>query len=54
MLDLRKQLPKARTPHDKELIERQVSVTDKLIDALVYERYGLTDKEIAIVEGGDR
>jgi hypothetical protein len=43
-------LPKAMTPHDKELIERQISATDKQIDALVYELYGLTESEIRIVE----
>jgi hypothetical protein len=52
MLRLHKELPKARTPHDKELIERQISATDKAIDGLVYELYGLTESEIRIVEGG--
>ena len=27
--------------------------TDRQIDQLVYELYGLTDDEIALVEGGD-
>jgi hypothetical protein len=49
---LHKELPKARTPHDEELIERQISATDKQIDALVYELYGLTESEIRIVEAG--
>ena len=30
---------------------RQIEATDKEIDALVYELYGLTHEEIAIVEG---
>ena len=32
------------------LIECQIDATDRRIDRLVYELYGLTDKEIAIVE----
>ena len=32
------------------LIERQITATDKQIDQLVYELYGLTDEEIGIVE----
>ncbi|MCX6842537.1 MAG: hypothetical protein NTX53_09690 [candidate division WOR-3 bacterium] len=30
---------------------RQIAATDKAIDMLVYELYGLTEDEIAIVEG---
>jgi hypothetical protein len=52
MLDLHKRLPEAKTKNDRELIERQIKATDDEIDALVYELYGLTDEEIAIVEGG--
>jgi len=40
----------AKTDHDKKLIQRQIAATDKQIDQLVYELYGLTDKEIRIVE----
>ena len=29
----------------------QFAATDRRIDELVYELYGLTDKEVAIVEG---
>jgi type II restriction/modification system DNA methylase subunit YeeA len=32
-------------------LERQISDTDKAIDALVYQLYDLTPEEIAIVEG---
>jgi len=39
------------TDHYKNLIERQIEATDKQIDALVYELYGLTEDEIRIVEG---
>ena len=50
MLDLHKRLPKASTAHEKELIQRRIDATDKEIDRLVYDLYGLTEKEIRIVE----
>ena len=52
MLALHKQLPLARTPHEQTALERQIEATDRQIDALVYELYGLTEEEIAIVEVG--
>jgi len=51
MLDLHKALAKAKTDHDKTLLQRQITTTDHQIDQLVYELYGLTEEEIAIVEG---
>ena len=37
--------------HEKrELYQRQVKATDRQIDALVYELYGLTEEEIEVVE----
>jgi len=39
-----------KTDHEKVLIERQIDATDKQIDQLVYESYGLTEEEIKIVE----
>ena len=50
MLALHKQLVEAKTPHDKTAIQRQIDATDRQIDRLVYELYGLTEEEIAIVE----
>jgi hypothetical protein len=35
---------------DKELYQRQIEATDRQIDALVYELYGLAEEEIEIVE----
>ena len=32
-------------------LSAQISATDREIDKMVYELYGLTDEEIAIVEG---
>jgi hypothetical protein len=51
MRNLHKALPKAKTEHEKTATERQIAATDKQIDQLVYELYGLTEEEIRIVEG---
>ena len=51
MLGLQKSLPLAKTDHDKTLLQRQITATDKQIDQLVYELYGLSEDEIGIVEG---
>lgn len=50
MLELNKQLALARTEHEKTALQRQIEATDKQIDQLVYELYGLTDEEIKVVE----
>jgi len=50
ILKLHKDLEAAKTDHEKELIRRQIDATDKQIDKLVYELYGLTNEEICIVE----
>jgi len=50
MLSLHKQLAAAKTAHDKTVLQRQIDATDRQIDQLVYELYGLTDEEIKIVE----
>jgi len=47
-------LPKAKTPHEQESLQRQIAATDKSIDALVYELYGLMEADIRIVEGGEK
>ena len=52
MLDLNKKLPFARDDQEKTLLARQIDSTDRQIDKLVYELYGLTEEEIKIVEGG--
>jgi hypothetical protein len=51
MLSLHKQLQEARTPHEQTSLQRQIEATDRQIDTLVYELYGLTEEEIKIVEG---
>ncbi|MGV8174611.1 MAG: Eco57I restriction-modification methylase domain-containing protein, partial [Methanothrix sp.] len=50
MLALHKQLAEARTPQEQTGLQRRIEATDRQIDALVYELYGLTEEEIAIVE----
>ena len=50
MLDLHKQLASAKHPQDKTVLQRRIETTDRQIDRLVYELYGLTDEEIKIVE----
>jgi len=48
---LNKKLQDAKLDHEKTVLSRQIEATDKAIDALVYELYGLTAEEIAVVEG---
>jgi len=50
MLALHKQLSAAKSEAEKDVIQRQIDATDAEIDQLVYELYGLTAEEIAIVE----
>lgn len=50
MLDLHKKLAAAKSPLDKERIPREIEATDRQIDTLVYDLYGLSEEEIAIVE----
>ena len=46
----RQLLAAAKTAHERTAIERQIEATDHQIDKLVYDLYGLTEKEITIVE----
>lgn len=54
MLDLYRRLPSAATEHQKRLIEMQVEQADREIDGLVYDLYGLTPDERAVVEASVR
>jgi len=54
MLALHKKRAEVKIDHEKNLIEGQIEATDKQIDALVYELYGLTEEEIRIVEGAGK
>jgi len=51
VLDLQKRLAAAQSAGEGERLGRLIQATDQQIDALVYELYGLTPEEIAIVEG---
>jgi len=51
MLTLRQQLNQPQMPQQKTMLQRQIEFTDRAIDTLVYELYGLTAEEIRIVEG---
>lgn len=53
MLALRKQLIAAKTPHEQENLARQTDATERQIDNLVYELYGLDEDEIKIIEGAE-
>ena len=50
MLELHQQLAAAQIGQEKTIIQRQIDATDRQIDQLVYELYGLTDEEIRIFE----
>jgi len=45
-------LAAAKTAHDNTTLERQMDATDRQIDQLVYELYGLTEQEMGIVDKG--
>jgi hypothetical protein len=51
MLALHKQIGLAKSDGQRGMIQRQIDATDVEIDRLVYDLYGLTEEEIAIVEG---
>jgi len=51
-LELHKREAAEQVPHVKTALQRQIEATDRQIDALGYELYGLTEEEIGIVEGG--
>ena len=51
MLELHRRLPTARSPQEKEMLQREIESTDAAVDGRVYQLYGLTEEEIGIVEG---
>ena len=52
MLALHQRRAAAQTPHEQGVLQAQIDATDRQIDRLVYELYGLTEEEVRIVEGG--
>jgi type II restriction/modification system DNA methylase subunit YeeA len=49
MLDLNKKIQTAKG-NEKEQIQRQIEKTDREIDEIVYELYGITEEEKKIIE----
>ena len=54
MLELHERQAEARIERERTVIGHQISATDRQIDRLVYELYGLTEEEIRVVEEGTR
>ena len=50
VLALNSRLKSARTDQERAALRRQIEATDRQIDQLVYQLYGLTDQEIAAIE----
>jgi hypothetical protein len=50
-VDLHARLAAEGVPHEKAALQRRIEMTDRQIDALVCELHGLTEAEIAVVEG---
>jgi adenine-specific DNA-methyltransferase len=50
LVDLHAQIRSAGTEHEWTLREREIANVDRQIDAVVYEMYGLTPAEVAMVE----
>jgi hypothetical protein len=50
MLKLHEQLATAQSPNEQDHLRRDIAATDRAIDQLVYQLYGLNPEEIALVE----
>ena len=50
MLSLHKRKAACKTNHERTALERRIDASDRQVEALVYELYGLSDEEIRIVE----
>jgi type I restriction-modification system DNA methylase subunit len=51
LLEMKKRTDASQAPQERTLLERQIAATDREIDRLVYQLYGLTEEDIGIVEG---
>lgn len=51
LLTAKQEQAKVLADRDTKYWDRRCAALDGQIDALVYELYGMTDEEIAIVEG---
>ena len=54
LLSLTPKLRAAQSDAERQTLQNAVTATDQEIDALVYDLYGLTPEEIALVEGGEK
>jgi hypothetical protein len=54
MPDLHRRLAETKTGSENTLRRRQIDGLDRQIDRLVRELYGISDEEIAIVEGATK
>ena len=54
MLDAKKELAQVKTDRDKTYYENKCETLGRQINALVYELYGLTPDEIALVEASSK
>lgn len=52
LIDLQKTVNNLPDTEERREVEQQIAETDRALDELVYQLYGLTDEEIAVVEGG--
>jgi len=50
ILDLHERVQAAQTPDVQTRLQREITATDRQIDALVYQLYNLTESEIALVD----
>ena len=50
MLALHQKVAAATNPADRQMYQRQIEMTDRAIDRLVYSLYDLNEQEIKIVE----
>ena len=50
MLNLHQRLESTQTSHERNTLQRQIEATDREIDLLVYDLYGLDEEEIRIIE----
>ena len=50
MLELHKKKASLPPSAEREKIEREIAITDEKIDEIVYELYGITEKERKIIE----
>ncbi len=53
-LSLNIQIDKTKTVHEQKVLQRQLEGTEKQIDQLVFNLYGLSPEQIAIIEKGGR